>query len=189
MLRLLAILTLVLPLHAYAQTTHLDHAGTGAMHADPMGGAATTRPEQPGQSAFATIQEIVEILEADPDTDWSKVDIDALRGHLIDMNNVTLAAAVTGEPVDGGFRYSVTGSGAVTGSIRRMVSAHAATMNGVGAWTFKAEDIPQGAVLTVHVPAKDAIKLRGLGFLGVMTRGMHHQDHHLMIARGGNPHH
>jgi hypothetical protein len=40
----------------------------------------------------------------------------------------------------------------------------------------------------VRPPAKDDAKLHGLGFLGVMTRGMHHQEHHLMIARGEHPH-
>lgn len=46
-----------------------------------------------GQDAFAAIQEVV-LLEADPDTDWSRVDIDALRDHLIDMHLVTLYAKV-----------------------------------------------------------------------------------------------
>ena len=31
-------------------------------------------------------------------------------------------------------------------------------------------------------------KLKALGFIGVMTVGMHHQEHHLMIARGMHPH-
>ena len=105
------------------------------------------------------------------------------------MNNVTLAANVKNEPLDGGIRYSVTGVGPVKDSIRRMVTAHAATMDGVDGWAFKASEIEDGAALTVLVPPKDADKLRGLGFFGVVTRGMHHQDHHLMIARGDNPHH
>ena len=46
----------------------------------------------PGQDPFGAIQEIVRILEADPSTDWSKVNIAALREHLIDMNEVTLRA-------------------------------------------------------------------------------------------------
>jgi hypothetical protein len=37
-------------------------------------------------------------------------------------------------------------------------------------------------------PDKDAAKLRGLGFFGVLALGMHHQAHHLMIARGQSPH-
>lgn len=43
--------------------------------------------------------------------------------------------------------------------------------------------------MAVKVPTADLAKLKGLGFIGVMTRGMHHQDHRLMIARGANPHH
>ena len=65
-----------------APQQHHMEMGTGAM------------PTQPGQDAFGAIQEIVRILEADPATDWSKVDLEALREHLIDMNEVTLHAAV-----------------------------------------------------------------------------------------------
>ena len=105
------------------------------------------------------------------------------------MNNVTLNAIVKSETIAGGMRFTVNGVGPVRDSIRRMVTAHAATMNDVDGWTFAAAEINDGAVLTVHVPAKDTQKLGGLGFLGVMTHGMHHQQHHLMIARAGNPHH
>ena len=51
--------------------------------------ATSTTPTMPGQDAFGAIQEIVQILDADPKTDWSKVDLDALRQHLIDMNEIT----------------------------------------------------------------------------------------------------
>jgi hypothetical protein len=56
----------------------------GGMH------EASTAPTLPGQDAFGAIQEVVRILESDPKTDWSKVDLEALRQHLIDMNEVTL---------------------------------------------------------------------------------------------------
>ena len=144
-------------------------------------------PTEAGQAAFGAIQEIVAILDADPNTDWSKVDIDALRQHLVDMNAVTLEAKVASAPVEGGERFDVTGDGAVSDSIRRMLLAHAATMNGVDGWTFEAQKIEGGASLTVHAPPKDAAKLRGLGFFGVLTLGMHHQMHHLMLARGKSP--
>ena len=188
--RVFAPLILLLPWQGYAQTNHhaqMDHAGV--VHADHMKQSATAQPKQPGQGAFAAIQEIVEILEADPVTDWSKVDIEALRQHLIDMNNVTLAASVASQPVEGGVRFVVTGAGPIKASLQRMVGAHAATMNGTDGWTFKGAETNDGAVLTVLVPNKDAAKIRGLGFFGVMTHGMHHQEHHLMIARGGHPHH
>jgi hypothetical protein len=184
----LSFLVLMLSAPASAQTAHRHSMAPADTHAAHMNGTAATKPVQPGQGAFAAIQEIVEILEADPKTDWSKVDIEALRQHLIDMNSVTLASGVATTAVDGGMQYVVTGTGPVVASIRRMIAAHAATMNAVDDWTFQAGESAGGAVLTVKVPVKDLIKLRGLGFLGVMTHGMHHQQHHLMIARGDHPH-
>jgi hypothetical protein len=190
MIRTLIVLAIVVSGVALAQP--MPHHGPAGGAMAPMthdhGAADATAPSQPGQAAFAAIQEIVGILEADPHTDWSKVDIDALRQHLVDMNNVTLTASVTSEPLPGGMRYVVSGTGTVQDSIRRMIVAHAATMNGVDGWRFEAASTETGATLTAYPPAADAVRLRGLGFFGVMTRGMHHQAHHLMIARGENPH-
>ncbi len=201
MIRAFALIACLIPATVFAQSNPEPRAGMGAghhmmspgqrmQHGQVMRGQqlANAVATQPGQGAFAAIQEIVEILAADPKTDWSKVNIDALRQHLIDMNSVTLAANVKNEPIDGGMRFEVTGEGPVRDSIRRMTTAHAATMNGVDGWKFEAAEIEGGASLTVHPPAKDVDKLRGLGFLGVLTLGMHHQEHHLMIARGENPH-
>lgn len=63
------------------------------------------------------------------------------------------------------------------------------SMDGVNGWRLEAAEIPEGAMLTV-TPAKtsDLDKIRGLGFIGVMTVGMHHQQHHLAIATGRSPH-
>lgn len=143
---------------------------------------------EPGQAAFAAIQEIVSLLEADPTTDWKKVYIDALRQHLVDMDVVTMSAAVDTHSANGGLRFAVTGRGAAVGSIRRMIAAHAATMNGAGGWRYTSDTIEDGATLTVEVPPSEITKLKALGFFGVMANGMHHQEHHLMIARGGNAH-
>ncbi len=184
MRRALVFALLLLPMVAWAQEP--DHRHHPKPH-NGMPASAMPIPAEPGQSAFAAIQEIIQILETDPRTDWSKVNIEALRQHLIDMNNVTLAAHVRSEPIDGGIRFIVTGD-AVRDSIRRMTSAHAATMDGVGGWHFTAKDTDDGSIIEVQVPSQDMDKLRGLGFIGVMTRGMHHQEHHLMIARGGHPH-
>ena len=186
MLRVAFLLALFFPAAAFAQA--VDMHNMQERHAAMSAHMAGAVPAQAGQGAFAAIQEIVGILERDPSTDWSKVNIEALRQHLIDMDNVTLRSEVKSEPVDGGMRFIVSGTGPVIGSIRRMTGAHARTMNGVGGWTFTAAETDDGATLTVLAPAKDQAKLRGLGFIGVMTRGMHHQAHHLMIARGLDPH-
>ena len=165
----------VMPGQGPAGMMHDHHPGAG-------------QPARSGQAAFGAIQEIVQLLEADPATDWRKVNIDALRQHLVDMDNVTLHAEVKNEPIDGGMRFVVSGTGPIRDSIQRMVIAHARIMNGAGGWTFAADSTDSGAVLNVTVPAADMDKLRGLGFFGVLTRGMHHQAHHLMIARGMDPH-
>jgi hypothetical protein len=195
-IRALVLVALLAPAAALAQQGGPAPMAPGApmtmhgpmMHAPMADGSMTPAspgaPAEAGQSAFAAIQEIVAILKADPHTEWAKVDIDALRQHLVDMNAVMLEARVASAPVDGGSRFDVTGDGAVQDSIRRMVMAHAATMNGVDGWKFEAAPIAGGASLTVHAPPKDAAKLKGLGFFGVLTLGMHHQMHHLMIARG-----
>ena len=178
MLRVVLFLALMFPAYAYAQTA-TETQQTGGMQG---------MPTEPGQSAFAAIQEIVGLLEADPTTDWTKVNIEALRQHLIDMNNVTLGSEVKNEPVKGGMRFIVTGKGPVKDSIRRMVIDHAKTMDGSGDWRFRSVETDGGAIVTVLVPAKDTEKLRGLGFIGVMTLGMHHQMHHLMIVTGAMVH-
>ena len=102
MLRIVALTACLVTGGAFAQSAH-DHHGNKSpapnanMHDQMMqghtmkhGNSAAVTATQPGQSAFAAIQEIVDILEADPKTDWSKVNIDALREHLVDMSNVTL---------------------------------------------------------------------------------------------------
>jgi hypothetical protein len=188
--RILALLLCLVSGAAVAQP-HMDHHTGGGPAGHPMAHGQVQEagvPVQAGQAAFAAIQEIVDILMRDPGTDWSKVDIEALRRHLIDMDNVTLRAAAAGEAVPGGMRYTVTGEGAVRDSIRRMVTAHAATMDGADGWSFDAAETAEGAVLTVRPPAGDMDRLLGLGFIGVMASGMHHQEHHLMLARGGHPH-
>ena len=92
-----------------------------AMGAHPDMHAGMTTPSMPGQDAFGAIQEIVGILEADPKTDWSKVDLEALRQHLIDMNEVTLGADAAAMRIDGGLAVAVTGSGRTLAAIQRMI--------------------------------------------------------------------
>lgn len=152
--------------------------------------SVTTVPAQAGQSAFAAVQELASILESAPGVDWKKVDFDALRRHLIDMDNVTVRATIASTDIDGGARFTITGSGAVKDSIQRMAPAHAATANGVNGWSFTHESHKDGAVVTVRASAGDDVEMiRGLGFIGLLARGMHHQEHHLMIALGNAPHH
>lgn len=178
-------LALLFPAFATAQSMPERHSD--GMTMAPLTTTSSV-PTQAGQGAFAAIQEIIAILEADPNTDWRKIDIEALRLHLIDMDNVALHAEAMEEATVDGMTFTISGDGAVRDSIRRMVKAHAATMNGVEGWQFSTAVIPNGAQLTVLVPVADVARLRGLGFIGVLASGMHHQMHHLMLARGEDPH-
>src|SRR4029077_33837 len=121
-----------------------------AMHAQMMAEQVgkVGQPTMPGQDAFGAIQEIVRILEADPDTDWSKVNLEALRQHLIDMNEVTLKADATPKQIDGGLEITITGSDRTLVAIQRMIPAWVATMNGHQGWITKAAPSPNGEILT-----------------------------------------
>lgn len=168
------------------------HGGThggmhGGMHGQQLGTSAA--PTMPGQDAFGTIQEIVQILEADPTTDWSKVNIAALRQHLIDMNEVTLHAAAAERVLDTGVEITVTGTGRTLDAIKRMVPAHINELRGMG-WKAKTDELPDGVKLTVSASeAQPLAKLKALGFMGIMVQGGHHQPHHLAMAKGQIPIH
>lgn len=89
--------------YATAQMAPGHHSGmpdvTGMAEITRQAGLTPGQPTSPGQDAFGAIQEIVSILDLDPNTDWSKVDIAALREHLIDMNEVTLHAVANELPL------------------------------------------------------------------------------------------
>ena len=167
--------------------------GTSAQSHHPSGhhhAAATTghRPLMAGQDAFAAIAEVVRILDADPQTDWSRVDLERLRQHLIDMNEVVLRAQVKQATVPGGLVIDVTGAGRTERAIGTMVVAHAAELDRMAAYAAKTEPIAGGVRLTVvsRTPsdAQAVARLRGLGFAGLLAEGDHHAPHHLAMARG-----
>jgi hypothetical protein len=154
----------------------------GGMHGQQSG--ALGAPTMAGQDAFGTIQEVVQILQADPATDWSKVNIASLRQHLIDMDEVTLRAKAAERALDNGIEIAVTGEGRTLEAIKRMVPAHVSELREIG-WNAKSEDLPNGVKLTVMASESQPLaKLKALGFMGIMVQGAHHQPHHLMMAKG-----
>jgi hypothetical protein len=169
----------------YGQMPH------GPMDGSMMPGGAPAVagvPTLPGQDAFGAIAEIVRLLDADPQTDWSQVDLERLRQHLIDMNETVLRAEVKTRPVPGGLAMDVTGAGRTESAIRAMVVPHASELDQTPRLAAKVEPVAGGVRLTVT--ARDAAderavaRVRGLGFIGLLTLGAHHQPHHLAIARG-----
>jgi len=146
---------------------------------------------QPGQDAFAVMAEVVRVLEGDPGTDWSKVDLERLRQHLIDMNEVVLRATVAATAVPGGLTMDVTGSARTAQSIRAMVVPHAMELDRMPAWSAKTEPLGDGVRLIVVArdpsDSSTVAKIRGLGFSGLLVQGGHHGPHHLAMAKGELP--
>lgn len=143
-------------------------------------------PTETGQSAFAAIAEIVAILEEDPGTDWRSVNIDALRNHLVDMNQLTLSATVVTEELDGQIiQFQVTGEARTLLAIQTMIPAHAHMVRTSNDWGIEVVSQSDGVTLKVTPGStEDYVKLKALGFFGFMTIGAHHQLHHLQMAKG-----
>src|SRR5690242_18074884 len=163
-------------------------ADVHSQHMRSTRGIAVAGPTLPGQDAFGALAEIVQILEADPGTDWSRVDLERLRQHLVDMNEAVLRSSVRQTPVKDGLAMEITGAGRTEQAILAMVVPHAAELDRMPEWSARTETIPGGVRLTVTARrAEDArliARIRGLGFAGLITEGAHHQPHHLAMARG-----
>jgi hypothetical protein len=158
-------------------------------HAAHMAASATSRmPTEVGQDAYAAIAEIVAILTKDPATDWTTVDVEALRQHLRDMQLVTLRSVVDGRSIPGGAEYVVRGDDEVVAAARRMTMAHAAaTLEELPVRVTVTPEADRVLVRILAATPSDELavaRVRGLGFIGWIASGGHHQAHHLAIARG-----
>lgn len=183
-----AIASLVMMVNVNSASAQSD-VSHNMMHDGSTAMLSVNKPTLPGQDAFAAIQEIIGILEADPSTDWSRVNISALREHLVDMNQLIMNADVKEEDVSGGLIIHVSGSGRSLQAIQRMVPAHASVIDQLNGWTVRAELTQNGVRLMVTADnTKQAMHIKGLGFFGLMATGNHHQQHHLALARGEGVH-
>ncbi len=143
------------------------------------------QPAEPGQGGFATIAEIVVLLNNDPATDWSKVNIDALRRHLVDMNELTVRAEAKTTIYEDKIVFHIKGAGRTLQAIHAMVPAHAGVLSRTTPWKAIAKMTKDGAFLTMSSDKPgELLKLKALGFFGVMATGAHHQAHHFQMAIG-----
>ena len=175
-------------LSATADHATIDHARHLTLQKECETAASSAIPTLPAQAAFGAIGEIVRILKDDPNTDWSKVNLEALRQHFIDMDEVTLHSRVVQTSVPGGISAEVTGTGRTVASIRRMLPQHSRMLDGSSDLRSTTEEIPAGIriVTTAKQPSDSALiaRIRGLGFVGMLTDGDHHARHHIALARG-----
>ena len=183
----IAAMTIVMPM----ASAHTHHANMN--HAAMMG--HNTAPTQvvlteSGTDPFATLQEVIDALESNTRTNWEKVNIEALRLHLVEMQDMTINVDVKQQHIDNGFQavVSPTTSNAVK-SLTRVLSGHPAQMKAETGWDMQVQINNSVFTLTVTTDnAKDVAKIRGLGYIGVMAYGNHHQPHHWAMASGDNPH-
>lgn len=162
---------------------HAAPSADAAEHGAPL--------REPGNAAFAAVAEVVAELNARDDTDWSRVDLEALRRHLRDMQRFTLEAEVAErENVDGGLRVVVDGPDEeARAAIRRALEAHAPMLEEETGWAV--DVAAAGDATALRVVADDPVdveRIRGLGYIGLMATGAHHRRHHWMIATGREPH-
>ena len=147
---------------------------------------SATMPTEPGQGAFASIAEIVELLVRDPETDWSKVSIEQLREHLVQMNDLVLNSEAEAKVEDKQITFIVSGEGRTKEAIQAMVPAHSIFLANSLGWEIIVGVTENGAVMQIAVPNQASrAQVLGLGFYGVMALGgKHHQFHHLAMAKG-----
>lgn len=171
----LAVLLAAVPAVSFAQHNHA--------HEQHMADALV----QPGQGAFAATAEIVALLRQDTDTDWTKVNIAALRQHLADMSELMMLSDVNTVPTAEGIRISIELDQPANAAAGRMVPAHGPVLAKETGW--KSNVTRDGNMLIWDVASTaDSDQIKGLGFFGLMAIGDHHRAHHLALAQGKPAH-
>ena len=179
----------------FAQTDHnnMDHQMHAAQSDAPAEQSQITGPlpTEAGNDAFGTIQEIIELLNNNPDTDWTQVNIEALRRHLVDMHDMTINVNVISQKAipNGMIAVIEPTTPRAAGALARVMMAHPAQLERETGWTMRIDRRGRRYALSVTTEnAQEVDKIRGLGYIGLMAYGTHHQPHHWSMATGHNPH-
>lgn len=162
-----------------------------SMHQMAMSQEAESPLTAPGNAIFGAVQEVIAKLDADPATDWSKVDIERLRQHLIDMNRVALdVKVVSADKLADGLQVQVEPANAAAHqSLQRVLTAHPPMLRQETGWQVRVDSLGQDFRLTVTTTKPEEVaKIQGLGYFGLLAYGAHHRRHHWMIATGQHPH-
>jgi len=144
-----------------------------------------------GNDAFGTIQEVIAQLNNDPNTDWSQVNLEALRQHLLDMQDMTLNVEVLDQRVlPQGLEVVLKATTErAEAALDRVFQAHPAQLKRETGWEMQVVKYKnQYTVSTRAKNSRDIKKIQGLGYIGWMASGNHHQPHHWAMALGTNPH-
>lgn len=154
----------------------------------PMSASPLT---EAGNAVFGTIQEAIKQLDANPNTDWTKVDLEGLRQHLIDMENFTIHVdVISSKDIEKGVVVIVKPTtDAAKASLTRALAAHPGMLKQESGWDMTTKAEGDSFILTIETDKPEEVaRLRALGYIGVMALGDHHQVHHWGMASGNNPH-
>jgi hypothetical protein len=154
--------------------------------------SASHRPSSPPTAAptsLAVLAGLVARLEADPTSDWRRVDLEAVRRHLADLERVTLAAEVRAEELPGGVGLTVTGPDpASVAAIRRLLPERAARLAEARRWKVATVTVAEGLRVEVRsLDPREAGRIRALGLTGLLVVGPLDEAYLLSLARGEPP--
>ncbi len=155
--------------------------------AQQMQMAHSTPLTMPGNDIFGTIQEVVQKLEADPKTDWSKVDLEALRQHLLDMKAFTEdVTVISKKPIEKGVEIEVhpeTKRAII--ALEHLFMMHPRMLKMEKGWDMQAtQNGDKWTITCTTADTSEVEEIRALGYIGLLVEGAHHQLHHWMIATG-----
>lgn len=140
-----------------------------------------------GNDIFGTIQEVIQKLDANPNTDWSQVDLEALRQHLLDMKAFTEEVKVISkDQIEKGVEVTVRPhSERAIQALNKLSGMHPAMIKREKGWDMSMTQ--NGDNWTIKCTTDDeseVAKIRALGYIGLLAEGAHHQLHHWMTATG-----
>lgn len=106
------------------------------------------------------------------------------------MQDMALNVTVEQQPINLGFMAVITPTtNRAVQSMIRVLSAHPSQMKIETGWDMTVTN--NNGIFTITVTTDqllDVNKIRGLGYIGIMAYGNHHQPHHWAMASGQNPH-
>ncbi len=183
----LSLLLCILALPAFGQ----EHPHHNTHQGQYPGATEQTKLTEAGNSVFATIQEVIHHLIQNPDTDWNKVDLEVLRQHLLDMKDIAENVEVMDQRrMPNGVTLVVAPLTSRAGeALERVLSAHPEQLRRETGWEMiVGRQGDQFRITTTSEDPDDTAMINGLGYIGLMAYGSHHQAHHWAMGSGQNPH-
>lgn len=144
------------------------------------------RPPLLGPPALAVLAEILARLEADPATDWRRVDLEAVRAHLRDLDRVILAAEAEPRELVGGVELRVSGSDAASeAAIQRLLPAAAERLAAARRWRLATRPIEGGLLVEIRSrDPRETERIRASGLVALLVAAASDEAYLLDLARG-----